>query len=291
MPTPPEGFEISELENTEVGEELKRCIHSLVGLCCVSYPVNFGNDLKNELKSHFFSGFVFEYADKWYWMTAGHILEEIELTLNHANYVLRDFALLDHFGPGELNKMAIPFDYASAWKYYEYDTSKGLDYGIVELREHDKRLMRLNNVPAITIAEWEDAATFTYIGHFMAGLPLDAVESHIRSNQDVAVISSRTCPSVMYLEMQTETQFGDTQTEYPRIVSKLSPNWPEGDIKGMSGGPVFGICKETNEYRIVGIQSSWRARERVAFATPLQVAGPKCVQAILDRCEAEKGLG
>lgn len=42
-------------------------------------------------------------------------------------------------------------------------------------------------------------------------------------------------------------------------------------VKGMSGGPVFGVCRveDSVEYRLTGIQSTWVSGERLVRATPV----------------------
>lgn len=281
MATPPEGCDASEFPPEN--QLLKELMHPMVCLFFASHLVDLGKDLKKETASHYCSGFVVEVDARWYWMTAGHILKDIQSEIDNPRVVVKDFSFLDHFGPGDLNKLPLPFDFERAWKHYEYDEEDGIDYGIVELREHDKRLMLANKVPPITKADWEGLGSSTRREHFMLGFATDSVQETISEIPEGAIIRSRTCPSAIYLEMQNETEFDDKKTKYPRLISKLSDNWPEGNIDGMSGGPIYGYDDTKSRFRIVGIQSGWRRISRMTYATPFQLAITRSIEAISNR--------
>lgn len=286
MASPPEGVDISGPEYAEFREAMKQFTGHLVCLCFFSHRLDLGKDLTRETKACFCSGFVLEVGDKWYWTTAGHILEDIATQMRDPDAVVKDFRLLDHFGTGETDKNYIPFDYERAWRHYRYDKVEGLDYGVVELREHDRRLIQANRVTPVTVREWEGLEPLDFNSHFMVGFPSDSVESGARLIPEGAVISGRAAPSAIYLELCEPEVAARYATPSPRLVYRIGSNWPEGDIDGMSGGPVFGYAEKGNgmsEFRVLGIQSSWWKSERISFACPLHVAGPRIVEAIQAR--------
>lgn len=279
MATPPGGYDLSDPKHEEVREALKQFGRHLV---CLSFFRHRVEPCPDTSKSFFHSGFIMEFGDKWYWTTAGHILEEIDRALNTPDLVLDGFRLLDHFGAGAINRNAILFDFRGAWRYFEHNDDLGLDYGAVEIREHDKRLLKANNVMPIPVREWQDLQSLKFKSHFMVGFCEDGIERIAKPIAEGVLIQGRATPSFIYVE-QMEPREGEQQRPYPRFVGKLSSNWPEGSIVGMSGGPVFGFVEGEAEYRVVAVQSCWLESKRITYACPLEVVGQKLLQAIANR--------
>jgi hypothetical protein len=77
------------------------------------------------------------------------------------------------------------------------------------------------------------------------------------------------------------------RTTFRRFVGRLSKEWPEGEVDGMSGGPVFGISEDLKERRVIAVQSHWFRQTRVTFACPLNVFVPRLLAAIRDRGKSQ----
>jgi hypothetical protein len=277
------GTDIPGPEYEDVREELKAFTRHLVCLCFVQYRRELGNDLKNETRANFCSGFILDIEGTWYWATAGHILKGIAKGLNSPDLVLERFRLLDHFGSGATDGHYIPFHFEGAWRHFEDDDELGLDYGVVQLGPHEKRLLQANNVLAVPVAAWQDLDSMMFPSHFMVGFPTDAIEQAVGLVKGNAIIWGRPNPSFIGVEMLKEIPEEERQKPFPRMVGTLSSNWPDGDIDGMSGGPVFGFARGDSEHRIVAIQSAWLKSQRRTFACPLQTAGERVLQAIRAR--------
>jgi hypothetical protein len=74
-----------------------------------------------------------------------------------------------------------------------------------------------------------------------------------------------------------------SRLRHKRIAGQISPQWPEGDIVGMSGGPVFGVRTGKRRSRTVAVQSSWLPKDRIALACPITVFGPMLEKQIQKR--------
>src|SRR5688572_17376616 len=114
-PTPRTGFDISGPGNEELQESFCEYSQYLIGLAFLSRPPG------KQARPCFASGFIMEFDDGWYWITAGHVLRDIE---KHQN-IVSGFRLMDSFGFGP-SKDPVPFDFDGAWKLYEDDEGAGL---------------------------------------------------------------------------------------------------------------------------------------------------------------------
>src|SRR5216683_961683 len=140
MITPPEGFILSEDTQAEEIKFFREIGNYLVGVCFLARRKEIVGDPVKQAEPFFRSGFVMEFKDKWYWVTAGHILEKIAISQKDPEMVLESFRLVDHYGNGVIDKNAPPFNFGLAWKHFEHDDSLGLDYGAVELGKLEKLL-------------------------------------------------------------------------------------------------------------------------------------------------------
>lgn len=109
----------------------------------------------------------------------------------------------------------------------------------------------------------------------MLGLPTDSVK---RATTADAVLG-RADPSMVFA-----TQLSPIPQHFvtpsPRLVASISPEWDDGSIDGMSGGPVFGVEMASGKAEVVAIQSHWREDERITAACPISVFAPLVERAI-----------
>jgi hypothetical protein len=56
------------------------------------------------------------------------------------------------------------------------------------------------------------------------------------------------------------------------FIGQLDPALDLKSVKGMSGGPIFGFCREPQlRYWVVALQSSWNAEKRIVYGCSLPV--------------------
>lgn len=285
MVTPPEGYRITEAVHPDEVEIFREYGRHLVCLAFLARRRQLTGKPEEQIKCFFCSGFVMEYEGRWYWTTAGHILEDIEKLRKDPDNIVEGFHLLDAFGSGAIDKNPVPFAFECAWQHFEYNRQSGLDYGAVELDWLIQQGLQKNNVQPIPMTASEDVDGGAFTDYIIFGLPEDSVERRIAPNPVGFTVSGKPTPCMISVEKVDGDPGEIHRTTFPRFVGRLSKRWPEGEVDGMSGGPVFGIKEHTMESQVIAVQSHWFRPTRVTFACPLAVFVPRLSKAIRDRGE------
>lgn len=239
----------------------------LVSLIALRQPLDEHGQPKGKMLPFFASGTVMQINGDWWWVTAGHNIDQIHKTVRQEKYT--GFGLVDHYGTGSDRQNYIPFDYDDADIIHEYDENNGVDYALIKLPKHIVRLLKANNVKAVTKKEW-NANPLPFDFFFMMGLSKDHHEYSTTDNRQGYVVRTNAKPSVIYIEKIEKPKKEWQQSKYPRFIGKVGSKF---NIEGMSGGPIFGLVLDTLEFRVVAIQSSWLKTKRISFGFPLRTIG------------------
>jgi hypothetical protein len=262
------GYDISGEGNELYQEAFRNFGRYLVGL-------SWRDTQPQPPRAFFVSGFITEFGGNWYWVTAGHIVRDIETVLSRGQ--ADNFRLIDTFGHA-VDHNPIPFDFPNAWKTICYDEEEGLDFAAVGLGHMERQALERNGVRPVTEGEWRAADHLQYADYVMLGLPTDCV----RRITTADAIFGRADPSLIHA-----TQLSPIPQHFvtpsPRLVASINKEWADGSIDGMSGGPVFGIDATTGEANVVAVQSHWREDERIIAACPISVFAPLIERAIQSR--------
>jgi hypothetical protein len=165
MTKPACGFDISGPGNEELQEWFRYYASHFVGLAGLCQRLAPDGSPKGEARCFFFSGFAISIRRTWYWATAGHVLHEIESEVRDRKADVLELYLVDCFGLGVRSKEPIPFDYGGSYKFFRDEEDNGLDFGIIELRPHYRRLLRANGVVAISNkSAGKDSRRFLTVG-------------------------------------------------------------------------------------------------------------------------------
>ena len=226
-------------------------------------------------RAFFVSGFIMEFGGNWYWVTAGHIVRDIETVLSRGK--ADNFRLIDTYGHA-VDHNPVPFDYPSAWKTSRYDEAEGLDFAAVQLGDMERQALERNGVRPVTEAEWRAADHRRYGEFVMLGLPTDSVERATTTD----AIFGRADPSMIHAAQLSPVP-QEFVTPSPRLIAAISQEWPDGSPDGMSGGPVFGIDAATGREVVVAVQSHWHRTTRTIAACPVSVFAPIVERAIRTR--------
>lgn len=232
--------------------------------------------IKGIPKTCWISGFLVHTKGLLIWMTAGHVLKELEKLLqsNEVNGIKARW--IDNCPKKEAQ--FIPCDYQSLRR--TPIEVEGYDFGIVLLSRFyaDPILKVKENVP-LTESHWRLDDGFEAEGYYLVGLPQEFTELK-QISDDSERYEFRSSGTVVSIPLtkedrtihQSEDDFGKHEYNFYGRVFPIKND--DGnfltDISGMSGGPIFGIRnidENKFEYRIIALQSCWLPQSKFTRGT------------------------
>lgn len=198
--------------------------------------------------SGYMSAFLVSMNDKWFLITAGHCMDDVEKNVNNG-YEIKTCRLIDSGGLAARHVIPIPFDYLSALKVH-VDT-KGFDYGAIYINDYYKTLLLSNKVVPLSEHVWEKQPSDPDF-YRLLGLPNELTEV-----TDEIFSIGTTLHVVKELE-QKPSDFPETRA--PMFYGQIQLDDTLTNIKGMSGGPIFSFKRNVKgelKYWLHAIQSRW----------------------------------
>jgi hypothetical protein len=220
-------------------------------------PVYFTFEKGETTHSGYMSAFLISMDDKWFLITAGHCMEEIENNIKKG-YEIKRCRLIDSGGLVAHHINPIPFDYLSAPKIH-VDVA-GFDYGAIYINDYYKSLLVKNNVKPLSEHVWEkqpDDPDF----YLLLGIPRELTEV----NDEYFSIGT-TLHHIKALD-QRLSDFPDTKA--PMFYGEIQLDNTLTNIKGMSGGPIFSFKKNEKgelKYWLHAVQSHWLPNKKYIAA-------------------------
>jgi hypothetical protein len=220
-------------------------------------------------KAQVFSGFLVDVRGVWIYVTAGHILRDIRLSLAAGGGF--DAWRLDDTSAGNRFKgAAIPFAFdLDRWVVIEQEEI-GLDYAVVVLGDLYRRSLAAGGAVPIDKLAWGDHVS-EHDHWALVGIPSESVaydeKSIITSRLVITPIEEVAAPAVA--GRKAENQF------FGRLKSDASDPAMVKNIDGMSGGPIFALKKVEGawKYTVIGVQSAWYEASRIVAACPFSSLG------------------
>jgi len=163
--------------------------------------------------------------------------------------------LVDTFGGHPISEF-IPFDFENAPNAYVNNTV-GLDFGVVRINQHFRRLFGRNRVIPIWEKAWKNDWTRDPDCYFFLGLPKVLYRV---SATDQAIALDLT-PLLIRIE-KTNEPFPILVNGVYRFYGRVIISWGFDEIYRMGGGPVFGVIDQGDK---------WQIRSVAAF--PLKIIG------------------
>jgi hypothetical protein len=210
------------------------------------------------------------------WMTAGHVLKEINKLLQTEGVGGIKARWFDN--SDNKNAQSIPCDLADLI-LHGIDTD-GYDFGVVPLPPYYANLiLAIKENQPLTEAHWRSDDSFEPEGYYIVGIPQEFTEFKQLSNgpEIYEYKSSGVCLSAPVIKEDaakhsSEDEFWRHDNNfYGKVLPIHDDNGNELiDIKGMSGGPIFGvrsIDKDKIQYRIIAIQSNWLSQSKFTRGT------------------------
>jgi len=206
--------------------------------------------------------------DKNFFLTAGHILQQIDRALTRDLFSIDKAMIADVFSADRITNYPIPFEFSRQSCHYVVDDSRGLDIGLIELTDYYIRLMKANGILPITEVNWARQHTISFEYYFVLGFP-----TQFNPGDQVPPGQASLSPVLVPAYPLDAAQDDDQCTDEATFCAQL-PNDCTVDFDGMSGGPIFGIrTKPKVEYWIVAIQRSWLPIRKVIIGSRVPTIG------------------
>jgi hypothetical protein len=254
----------------ELSHELGKCIVSLFLVC----------QFKGErVPRHYaFTGFLYRREFYAYWITAGHVVKEIERILDHEKLESCWAELSDRAGPDEECSVVIaPEELRLMISLNE----QGIDLGFLLLRQLYYECLAA--VPENMFIDADSLGSESYLdyrGVYLLGCPFDSqevIDTELSNSTKRSVRIENLCLPVEPVRIpdQIPSEHGSFWDNPNAFYGRLLPFSDTGSrgvqlIEGMSGGPIFSLEPSGLERvtpRLIGVQSSWLPRQRTIRAT------------------------
>ncbi|WP_423599966.1 hypothetical protein [Roseateles sp. MS654] len=211
-----------------------------------------------------FSAFVVKVEGVILAITAGHVFSTLKKAVaagaTLAHWAIDDSMVNDHGHPA----YPVSVDFERDVLFFDED---GLDYAAYLLDPMALRALDSSGIVPMEERLWnaEDLPDFPF--WTLVGLPLQFAqlrheEASTKQHVTVGLIGPLQPPPVLAGKKH--------QRIYAQIAFETVAEWGRHfDVGGMSGGPVFGTRAAPQghgyEYRLIGIQSAWDERDKVAI--------------------------
>lgn len=226
----------------------------------------------------FLSGFVLELHNEWWWVTAGHCLgRELDDHIARAELQIVSTHFVDYFGTEPGSVPAIPFTYEPGQSLIVDNLELGLDVGMFRLNILQRAAFEKNGIQPVTRDNWVSQHVLTFDHYRMLGIPCSLTETAKQLGGSMLI----GCRPVMFHINREDPSAVENVPSEALFVGRIHEGAGIQNIEGMSGGPIFGFVRDNDNnwrYHIVAIQSAWRPKQRVIFATSLPLFAERSFQ-------------
>lgn len=234
------------------------------------------------------TGFLLELHGRVFWVTAGHCLKDgLDDLIVRGAIRITGGGFMDYLGVGAQHFHLIPHRYEIGDAAYVELPGHGVDFGILMLDELQIKDLAANNTMPIGRENWIHQPQLTFDIYRMLGIPANRVFRHRLSES-----SSRLAvqPAMVAIDRITIDEAGSPPpgSETPTdawFIGRIDPLAKIDDIKGMSGGPIYGFRKHADgrlTYHVVAVQSRWWPHSRTIFGCSLPMIAEAIWQEIDD---------
>jgi hypothetical protein len=219
------------------------------------------------------TGFIVSIRGVWHWVTAGHIIEDLETAMMNGQR-LEQFEWHDSFGQGAKDNHTVKTIFPDLPKLGIFDS--GMDYGIVKLTPNIASHFKANAIEAMDESYYEAVWPDTFDKYMLLGFP-SQLNGKLRPVDPTHVYVDRSL-ALLNVEKIDEPP-AILNGKYPRFYGKVSLIETPLDgkavthIDGMSGGLISGFKKDqqgNTVYCLYALQSEWDEETRSIAACPIQ---------------------
>lgn len=234
-----------------------------------------------------YTGFLLRHRDHLLWLTAGHVVDEIESILSSKGFKPSRICWLDDYDNQNANAVLVHRKNMEmrSWK------NENLDFGIIVPSLLDVgNLLSNNKVEVIEESIWKGLNQAEPEGYYAIGYPRPWTRhtpNRVSDKQilhsieaDLAILPIEQIPAPQ--DLADSESWSDDTAFYGKILPyKDFPEFDVEEVKGMSGGPILSVERDPSgriRYRLVGIIQSWFRSKAIIRAEPID----RIAQAISD---------
>ena len=210
------------------------------------------------------SGFILRLHERYFWVTAGHCLTQLDVALANGALKVFDVGWADYFGMNAAHVHKIPFEYEAGCGFHVDDGEAGLDFGLIPLDYLTIQNLIKNDIKEVSRVNWEHQHALTFSHYFLLGTPSHLVRETAFPHGEIAAAIQ---PVMVALKRLDPDEVDDPPPE-DWFVGRIHEAVDIESIAGMSGGPIYGFRTLPDGrlvYHVVALQSRWRPKTRVVM--------------------------
>ena len=211
------------------------------------------------------TSFVLSIDDRWFLITAGHCIQEIE-ELKSKGVKIVSCSLIDNMGEDARFEHKIPFAYENASPEYLSD-DLDYDYGVIRLSHYYRQLLESNNIEPLTEEVWDKQPSEFHF-YKLIGVPYELLEI---TPKFIHVTTTLIDVELINAELREKLKISSHQFAGKVLLGKGIKN-----IEGISGGPIFGFLENPPgqlKYWLVALQSRWFSDSKIIIGCPTKLLG------------------
>ncbi len=141
---------------------------------------------KPKANQRVFAYSTFAYADgeRWFLLTAGHIVEDLLCGLDRGLFQIVHIYLADYLSREEANKMLLPFPLDLHTIPYIYDDSLAVDFACIPVSDIFRRNLIANGVVPIRAQDFPGHEPENFIQRWILGLPREVSRELNNTTED-----------------------------------------------------------------------------------------------------------
>ena len=225
-------------------------------------PLLVAGEVNNAIQHNVYSGLLLEHNQTLVWLTAGHVIDELKQLLSSSTFKPSVMAWLDEFEKENaenirLHRTDMP---TKSWR------TNGLDIGAIIPSVLDAGNLRKNKkVVPVNARIWKNLSQANPEGYYAIGFPRpwSTHSQKLLPNRKILHSVKADLACLPLKEVTPPPEFADNPiwSDPTAFYGKILPftddaNFQVDDVKGMSGGPILSVERESNGgivYRLVGI--------------------------------------
>jgi hypothetical protein len=221
----------------------------VLGIC-----ISYRSRAPEETQSLFsvYSGFFAKNEEEYFFITAGHVIDEMRSYFTRDDLIYESAVITDNISTSKFNNAPIPISLKDSICLSHVNDDAGIDIGFIHIRNIYSNLLIKNSITPIVEDKCKFYENDFFDGLFLVGMPAQYTVLHLSQN-NFGTFSPAIVPIPPNDPFSGHIHLDENLCLHAR--TKYTGDLKE--LKGMSGGPIFGIKRGTpDKYWLVAIQYS-----------------------------------